>query len=340
LLPDHISLSALPLPTIVFNIQGELVQANVVAQEALGTSEQRLRGQHLRDLFSPEAEVTILFNRLTPYCGVSDNTMCMRSNNIPISLHLSIFDAGMTAIFVPEARRSEVEQHARRHEMAEAVARIALEMAHEVKNPLAALRGASQWLSEQALSTSNKEAVVQILTGVDRIRDRIDSFLQVGPHASVRMEMANVHSLIQGVISYQEGIYIGRVFDPSLPETLVHAARFTQALENLWQNALEAADQKIEWQTRMAPLVHLPGHDGQVIEISITNDGAMIPLDLRDRLFEPYVTDKKRGSGLGLALVERVMLEHGGRVSVDSGKGRTTFTLHLPIKVYDGEEKT
>jgi len=332
---DNISLSALPLPTVIFNIDGELVLANVVAQEALGTSEQRLKGQHLRDLFSPEAEVTTLFNRLTPYCSVSDNTMCIRSNSIPISLHLSIFDGGMSAIFVPEARRSEVEQHAKRHEMAEAVARIALEMAHEVKNPLAALRGASQWLSEQALPKSSKEAVTQILTGVDRIRDRIDSFLQVGPHAAVQMQMANVHSLIQGVISYQEGIYIGRVFDPSLPETLVHAARFTQALENLWQNAVEAADHKIEWQTRMAPLVHLPGHQGQVIEISITNDGAMIPLDLRDRLFEPYVTDKKRGSGLGLALVERVMLEHGGRVNVDSGKGRTTFTLHLPIKQSD-----
>jgi len=329
---DQISLSALPLPTVVFNIKGELVQANVAAQEALGTSVQRLKNQHLRDLFSPEAEVTTLFNRLTPYCSVSDNTMCIRSNNLPVSLHLSIFDGGMTAIFVPEARRSEVEQHARRHEMAEAVARIALEMAHEVKNPLAALRGASQWLSEQALSQSSHEAVSQILTGVDRIRDRIDSFLQVGPHAAVQMELANVHSLIQGVISYQDGIHISRVFDPSLPETLVHADRFTQALENLWQNAVEAADNKIEWQTRMAPLVHLPGHHGQVIEISITNDGAMIPLDLRHCLFEPYVTGKARGSGLGLALVERVMLEHGGRVNVDSGKGRTIFTLHLPIK--------
>lgn len=330
--PDHIALSALPLPTLLLNTEAELIQANVYAQEALGNSEKRLAGKSLDELFSPKAEIKKLLDRLTPYCSVSGNQICIRSSSLPVSLHINTYETGMTAIFVPEARRSEVEQHAKRHEMAEAVARIALEMAHEVKNPLAALRGATQWLSEQELSTSNNEAVMQILTGVDRIRDRIDSFLQVGPHASVQMEMTNIHSLIQSVISYQKGIHIHRSFDPSLPDTLLHAARFTQALENLWQNAVEAADNKIEWQTRIAPLVHLPGHDGPVIEISITNDGAMIPMELRDRLFEPYVTGKQRGSGLGLALVERVMLEHGGRVSVDSGKGRTTMTLHLPIK--------
>jgi len=337
---DLIALSALPLPTILLNREAELSQANIYAQEALGTSEKRLIGLHISDLFAPKVEINKLFERLTPYGNVSDNQVCIRSSSMPISLHAGMNNEGITVIFVPEARRSEVEQHTKRHEMAEAVARIALEMAHEVKNPLAALRGATQWLSEQQLATSNKEAVAQILTGVDRIRDRIDSFLQVGPHASVQMTMTNVHSLIQGVTSHQEGFHIGRAFDPSLPETMVHAARLTQALENLWQNAVEAAESRIEWQTRMASLVHLPGHDGKVIEISITNDGAMIPLELRDRLFEPYVTGKQRGSGLGLALVERVMLEHGGRVNVDSGKGRTTMTLQLPIKLdSDGEEK-
>jgi len=336
---DHISLAALPLPTLLLDAEARLRQANVYAQEALGNSEKRLIGKHLDELFSPKSEIQKLLVRLTPYGSVSGNQICIRSSSLPISLHLNIYDDGITVIFVPEARRSEVEQHTKRHEMAEAVARIALEMAHEVKNPLAALRGASQWLSEQDLSKSDKEAVVQILSGVDRIRDRIDSFLQVGPHASVQMQRTNIHSLIQSVICYQPGIQVHRSFDPSLPDTLLHAARFTQALENLWQNAVEAAGSKIEWQTRIAPLVHLPGHHGQVIEISITNDGAMIPLELRDRLFEPYVTGKQRGSGLGLALVERVMLEHGGRVNVDSGKGRTTMTLHLPIRAESDAEK-
>jgi len=159
----------------------------------------------------------------------------------------------------------------------------------------------------------------------------------VGPRASTHMEMTNLHALIQDVIPHGEhqcsdDIYVSRVFDPSLPEILSHPERLRQAFENLWQNALDAADSKIEWQTRMAPLIHLPGHQGKVVEISITNDGTMIPEALKDRLFEPYVTGKQRGSGLGLAQVERVMLEHGGRVNVKSENGRTTMTLHLPVK--------
>jgi len=330
---EKVPLSILPLPMLLLDSEARVLQANLLAQEALCQSNRQLVGHDLTDVFSPAVEIERLLSLLTPYGGgVSEHHVCMQGGGMPVSLHLGMHEGGIAAIFVPEAHRSEVERHARRHEMAEAVARIALEMAHEVKNPLAALRGASQWLSEQEMNADAKEAVEQIISGVDRIRDRIDAFLQVGPRAPVKMEMTNLHALIQDVIQYPEGIYISRVFDPSLPDILAHPARLRQAFENLWQNALEAAESKIEWQTRMAPLVHLPGHQGKVVEISITNDGAMIPEDLRERLFEPYVTGKQRGSGLGLAQVERVMLEHGGRVNVDSTNGRTTMTLQLPVK--------
>ena len=331
--PEHIELAQLPLPVIFLDQKACIKKTNLLAQETLGKSDKRLIGMQLAEVFSPSAEIVRMLQQLEHLMSsASDHQICIRNNNMPVSLHLGIFDEGITAIFIPEAYRTEVEEHSKRHEMAEAVARIALEMAHEVKNPLAALRGASQWLSEQDLSASEKEAVAQILNGVDRIRDRIDAFLQVGPRAEVEMEMINIHALIEDVTQYQHGIQVNRAFDPSLPETMAHAARLRQAIENLWQNAVEAADSFIEWQTRMAPLVHLPGHDGQVLEIRITNDGSSVPEELRERLFEPYITDKARGSGLGLALVERVMLEHGGRVNARYEKGRTTMILHLPIK--------
>ncbi|PIP03832.1 MAG: two-component sensor histidine kinase [Zetaproteobacteria bacterium CG12_big_fil_rev_8_21_14_0_65_54_13] len=330
--PDSVSLAAVPAPMIFLDTNARVLGCNVPAQEALGQSERRLVGLHISELFAPKMEIEGMLARLTPYSSVSDHQICILRSGMPVSLHLGYHDDGVSALFIPEAARAEVEEHTKRHEMAEAVARIALEMAHEVKNPLAALRGAAQWLAEQKdISQSNKEAVTQMLLGVDRIRDRIDAFLQVGPRAPVAMEMTNIHVLIQDVTVYQEGIQVRRVFDPSLPETLVHPARLRQAFENLWQNAVEAADSTIEWQTRMAPLVHLPGHSGQVLEVRITNDGRMVPPDLRDRLFEPYVTGKQRGSGLGLALVQQVVLEHGGRINMRSEKGRTTMILHLPI---------
>ena len=89
----------------------------------------------------------------------------------------------------------------------------------------------------------------------------------------------------------------------------------------------------VEWQSRISPVAKLPGHAGRVIEISITNDGTPVPEHVRTRLFEPFVTSKSRGSGLGLALVQRVMLEHGGRVQLRSEHGRTRFTLQFPLEV-------
>ncbi|WP_238701305.1 two-component system sensor histidine kinase NtrB [Mariprofundus erugo] len=336
---EQIPLSFLPLPLILLDSEARILQTNLLAQEALGQSDRKLVGRSLASIFSPSVEIERVLALLTPYSGgASNHHLCMRSTGTPISLHLGLHEGGMTAVFIPEAHRSEVERHARRHEMAEAVARIALEMAHEVKNPLASLKGASQWLNEQELTPSTREAVTRMLDDVDRIRGRIDAFLQVGPRAAIRMQSINIHTLIQDVSRPVEGIRVSQVFDPSLPETQADTGRLRQALENLWQNAVEAADSYIEWQTRMAPLVHLPGHHGQVIEVRITNDGQTVPPELRERLFEPYVTGKQRGSGLGLALVQRVMLEHGGRINMRCDNGRTTMTLQLPVR-HSNEDK-
>ncbi|MDX8401836.1 MAG: ATP-binding protein [Mariprofundaceae bacterium] len=341
-----IALAAVPLPLLLLDGEGRVRGSNLAAQEALLLSEGRMIGLGLADFFAPEEEVRHLLTRADPCAGgVSSHRICLRRNGAPVSLHLGYSggwderegaDEGMTAVFVPEAQRREVEEHARRHELAETVARIALEMAHEVKNPLAAVRGAAQWLMEQPLSPDGREAAGQVMRGVDRIRERIDAFLQDGPRAAVAMERVNVHALIDEVTGPVAGIEVRRVFDPSLPDVLVHRARLQQALENLWRNAVEAADGWIEWQTRMAVGVRLPDHAGQVIEVRITNDGADIPEAIRERLFEPYVTGKARGSGLGLALVERVMLEHGGRVALRAERGRTCFVLHLPVREIKG----
>ena len=172
-----------------------------------------------------------------------------------------------------------------------------------------------------------------MLSEVDRIRERIDSFLQLGPRADINMQPINIHALIDEVCQPPAGVNLRRVYDPSLPPLLAHASRLRQAIENLWSNALEAGSTHIEWQTRIAPMVRLPGHHrGAVLEVRITSDGSPIPEQLREHLFEPFVTGKQRGSGLGLAIVQRVMQEHGGRISLKSVHNRTSFILHLPIR--------
>jgi len=326
----------IPLPMLMLNAEGMIESANIEAQSRLNISEKALRGQHIGKLFGPESEVNgIIQHLIESGQPLSDHGLYLRTSGEPCALHMGAFADGYVMIMVPEANRQEHDLHAKRQEMAEAVARIALEVAHEVKNPLAALRGAAQWLAEQPISDEQLEATTMILGEVDRIRQRIDDFLQLGPRADIGMEQVNIHQLIDEVCSPVSGITVRRVFDSGLPPVQAHANRLRQAIENLWRNALEAGAKNIEWQTRINPTVRLHGYKGSVLEVRISNDGTAIPETLLDQIFEPFVTaGKKRGSGLGLALVQRVMLEHKGQVTVKSDGGRTAFILRLPLVQY------
>jgi len=331
----EIAISNLPLPMLLLDGWGKVVAANVMAEEQLGTSTRKLAGRHLSDFFEPSSGVNAILERVSQGETVTDNAFSSRLTHMPYSLHLGPHGSGSALLMVPEGNRSEVERQAKRQEMAEAVARIALEMAHEIKNPLASLRGASQWLSEQAGDKDTVEISAHMLSEVDRIKERIDSFLQLGPRADIAMEPVNIHALLDDVCRAPEGVHLHRVYDPSLPKLLAHEARLRQAIENLWHNALEAGSTLIEWQTRMAPMVALPGHQGSVVELKITSNGTPIPESLMEHLFQPFVTGKERGNGLGLAIVQRVIQEHGGRVKLASGQGRTTFVLHLPLQLVE-----
>jgi len=325
-------LDMMPMAVILLDGDGQITHANELAQGHMGTSLRCLAGRHLADFLQPSSEVNAMIARALQGETVVGDAFCGRQNHMPYSLHFGPMknQLGVVIGLIPEANRSEVEEHAKRHEMAETVARIALEMAHEVKNPLAALRGAAQLLHEQS-SGDAAEISLHILAEVDRIKERIDTFLQVGPRADVAMTEMNIHALLDDVCSPSEKVQVRRIYDPSLPSLWVHETRLRQAIENLWVNALEAESTCITWETRIAPLVALPDHQGMVVELSMRSNGRPIPDALRNRLFEPYVSNKARGSGLGLAVVQRVVQEHGGRISLREGSGDTTFVMHLPI---------
>jgi len=325
--------SNLPLALLLLDRQWTVVFANNLAEQLLFTSVQRLRGMSLTHFFTPRNALNELIDRAQyAEMDISDHTLRLKRDQTPLSLHLRTSGEHIYVLIIPEANRMHVEQQSKRYEMAQVVSRIALEMAHEIKNPLAALRGMCQWVSEQPLSSDVQEALEQMMANVDRIGTRIDHFLQLGPRADIGMQAVNIHSILNDVMQQKpKHVTLRRVFDPSLPTVMAHPQRLRQAIENLWQNALEAKPQYIEWQTRIATATQLPQHKGMVLEVSIRNDGQSIPSELHDSLFEPFVTAKSRGSGLGLAVVQQVMIEHQGRVQFNSESGRTCFTLHLPV---------
>jgi len=326
-------ITAIPLPLLLLDANGLVLGANFLAQDCLGISERSLENRHLSTFFSPDQEVHRLLSRLVDTGEeVSDHCLYLRSTDMPFSLHAGQVKGGMAIVLIPEGVRAEVNIQLRQKGMAEAVARIALEIAHEIKNPLTALRGATQWLSEHSDSGESMEATRMMLSEVDRIRERIDDLLQLGPRADTGMQLVNIHSILDDVCKPIGGVQLRRVFDPSLPELMANPVRLRQAIENLWVNALEAGSRHIEWSTRVVPMASIPMHVGVTIEARIVSDGVDIPDQLREHLFEPFVTGKKRGSGLGLAIVQRVMLEHEGRVLLQSEQGRTTFILQLPLR--------
>ncbi|MDX8388303.1 MAG: ATP-binding protein [Ghiorsea sp.] len=330
--PAHpVQFAHLPVACVLVDEKGTLFAANILAQEHFNTSEKKLVGNLITQFIAPENELLELLERASAGELISADSFYTCVGHKPYALHVSSQNDGfLSIVLIAEGNRLEAEAQSRRFEMAEAVSRIALERAHEIKNPLASLRGASQLLGEQ-VQGDQKEIVDHILLEIDRIKERVDGFLQVGPRANIKMEKVNVHLLIDGVCKGVGDVQVQRAYDPSIPDILVHAGRLRQAFENLWSNAIEAGSDLIVWETRVEHNVFLSGHKGVVLSVRVISNGQEIPEHIRSRMFDPYVTGKTRGNGLGLSIVQQVVQEHGGKVMVQSELMRTAFTLYLPI---------
>ena len=322
----------LPVSCLLVNAAGEILAANILAQEHLNTSEKRMSGKSLTLLIAPEDELSRLLKQALNAETISSDAFYTVAGHRPYTLYASQqADGNISLVMIAEGNRLEAEMQSRRHEVAETVSRIALERAHEIKNPLASLRGATQLLSEQ-VDDDALEIVEHMLTDVDRIKERVDGFLQVGPRANIQMFPINIHIMIDSVAASTDGVKVQRVYDPSIPHLICHERRLRQAIENLWSNAIEAHSDLIIWETRIEHGVTLAEHKGAVLSIKITSNGDEIPEHLKEKMFEPYVTGKARGNGLGLSIVQQVVQEHGGKVVVNSERMRTSFTLYLPLK--------
>jgi two-component system nitrogen regulation sensor histidine kinase GlnL len=219
-------------------------------------------------------------------------------------------------------------------------------LAHEIKNPLAAIRGAAQ-LAARKLPLADKKLARMITDEVDRIARLIDRMQQLGARGSEACEPCNPHEAIRSAIATLRAgngpdVPICEEFDPSLPPVLANRDALEQVLLNLIANAREAAsgepEARVSVQTRfvsgfafsavrLGRAVRLP------IEITVSDNGAGIDPALRDHIFDPFVSSKPSGQGLGLALVRKLVRDMNGSISHerDGRAGLTHFRLHLPL---------
>lgn len=224
-----------------------------------------------------------------------------------------------------------------------AVSALGRMLAHELKNPLAGIKGAAQLLRSDASSDEDKELIELISAETDRIRrlaDRMESF---GQFDDLDIQPVNIHSVLRQARLLTESSGKSRVafkehYDPSLPPIAGDKDALMQVAINLIVNAAEALensniDGEITLETAFRSGLRRRDHDGQMplpIEIKIRDNGPGIPERLRHQVFMPFVTDKPAGRGLGLTLVSRIVKAHGGLIDVESAPGATVFTLHLP----------
>jgi two-component system nitrogen regulation sensor histidine kinase GlnL len=214
-------------------------------------------------------------------------------------------------------------------------------LAHEVKNPLSGIRGAAQLL-EQGASEGDRELCQLIQDEADRIRKLVEHFDMFSDRPIERAEV-NIHEVLDHVrrialSGFAGALRISQDYDPSLPPVWGNRDQLVQILLNLVKNAAEAVDPR-EGEIALTTAYHhgvriaVPGSRERVhlpLQVTVRDNGPGIPEELRATLFEPFVTTKRGGKGLGLALVAKLVADQGGLIECDSRPGRTVFRLSLP----------
>ncbi|GAA0710808.1 two-component system sensor histidine kinase NtrB [Dokdonella soli] len=207
--------------------------------------------------------------------------------------------------------------------------------AHEVRGPLAGMRGAAQLLQRRVDGPDLQELAGLIVGEVDRLADLSERLLHTG--AKPRLARVNIHEVIERVAALiaagSAPPRLRRDYDPSLPPVSVDADRLQQALLNLARNAVEAGAHELTLRTRAEHGARIGEHAARLaLRVDVADDGRGVPAALADTLFEPLVSGRADGSGLGLALSREIAREHGGELGYTSRPGATVFSLLLPVK--------
>jgi two-component system, NtrC family, nitrogen regulation sensor histidine kinase GlnL len=210
-------------------------------------------------------------------------------------------------------------------------------LAHEVKNPLAGIKGAAQLLARRSHGDADAQRYIEVIQNeCDRLAALVDRLLDPAPPNA--LAATNVHAALERVRLLAEAeagwsVRLLRDYDPSLPELQADADRLTQALWNLVRNAIQSGASEVRLRSRAE-------HNGLIgerpfrlaLRIDIEDDGRGVPDALADRIFLPLVSGRAEGSGLGLTLAQQVAREHGGSLAYRSRPGHTVFTLLLPVE--------
>lgn len=334
---------------IVINHAGHIEFANNAAEHFFLLSQTSLKTKKLSEIIAQGS----------PLLSLVDSALKHRSGfaeyDMDISLHngvtqkadvkLGVVDDKPLSLFLQIETKTIADKISRQlmhRNAARSVTGAAALLAHEIKNPLAGIKGAAQLLHD-GLNAEEKTLTDLITQEVDRIDHLVSTMEDFSDPRPLQKSAQNIHEILDHALKVvsqgaSKTLSIKTLYDPSLPPISGHRDKLIQVFINLIKNAVEAVENDGGTLTVSTAYSHgmrmnIPGSAQPVtlpIEVIISDNGPGISDDILSQIFEPFVTTKTNGKGLGLALVAKLIAEHGGVIDCETQPGKTAFHILLP----------
>lgn len=343
-------LDALPLPILLLDQAGILRRVNAAGEALFAQSAAHLEGRPLAELIAADSPLQALAEQARGGgAPVSDHNLVIGGPRLaPREVRVDAAPLpgrpGWVLLAIAErALAGALDRQRQQREAVRPLHAMAAMLAHEIKNPLSGIRGAAQLL-EGDLPESNRELTRLIREEVDRIRGLVDRMEMFAEPGFTALAALNIHEVLDHVRRVAESGFaadrrIVTDYDPSLPDVAGHRDLLIQLFLNLVKNAAEATEPgrgSITLSTRYRQGAKLAGGAaGQrahlPLVVTVADNGAGVPDALKGRIFDPFVSGRNGGKGLGLALAAKIAGDHGGALEFESEPGRTAFAVLLPI---------
>ncbi|WP_371224179.1 two-component system sensor histidine kinase NtrB [Roseovarius sp. 2305UL8-3] len=339
--------ASLPTPAMILDAEDRITRINPAAEGFLMSSARAVEGYPVWDRLSVDTPLEAAFERARTHGAplfVNDVDIGTGTHP-PMQCNLQIAPlAGQPGHMILQIAPRELAGRMTQSHSVKSAARSAIGMAemlaHEIKNPLAGITGAAQ-LVAMNLSAADRELTDLIVSESHRIVGLLDQVEQFGNISAPTLAPVNLHDVLDrarrsAIVGFAAHMEVIEDYDPSLPLALGDGDQLLQVVLNLLKNAAEAADgsgtirlhsyyeQSLRVRREGGPDQSLPLH------IEIIDDGPGLPDEIAAQVFEPFVSGRENGTGLGLALAAKIISDHGGWLSVNSVPGRTVFRLSLP----------